>query len=91
VTPPVNLREVIERALDKGTVDAARDAADIFRRLKSGQEWSSPTLAVVRDRFARAKRDIAVARALLAELDAVDVLAELDAVDGQSKRPAGAV
>ena len=66
---PIDVREVLERALDESTVAAARDAADIFRRLRSGQDWSSPTMAVVRDRYARHKRDIAVAKALLAEID----------------------
>lgn len=69
MTRPANVREAIEHALDEATVRAARDAADIFRRLRSGQEWSSPTMALVRDRFARHRRDIAVAKALLAELD----------------------
>lgn len=69
MSPPVDVHAVIERALDEATVDAARDAADIFRRLRSGQEWSSPTMAVVRDRYARHRRDQAVAKALLAELD----------------------
>lgn len=65
----VNLREVLERALDESTVEAARDAADLLRRLESGQPWSSPTLAVVRARYAAHRRDQHVAQALLSELD----------------------
>jgi hypothetical protein len=68
MTALVNVREVIELALDTATVEAARDVADIFRRLRSGQEWQSATMQVVLDRYGRHKRDVAIAKALLAEL-----------------------
>lgn len=65
-------REQIEHALDESTVLAAKDAAEIIRKLEGGLTWSSPGMALLRDRFARRKRDQAVCRALLAELDAID-------------------
>jgi hypothetical protein len=67
---PVNEREVYGHAHDVATVEASRALAEIRRRVKSGQPWDSATLALVRDRYTRARRDMAVAKALLAELDA---------------------
>lgn len=62
-------RVIVERALDQATVDVAQAAAQILRSLAGGSDWSTPLVATMRDRYARARRDQAVAKALLAELD----------------------
>lgn len=69
MSPPVDVCAVIEHELDRLTVESARDLADMLRRIRAGTPWSDPALALTRDRYARHKRDQAVAKALLAELD----------------------
>lgn len=63
--PPLDERAVFERAYDSATVDAARAAAEIRRMVRSGAPWDSPALVLVRDKFGRAKREQAIARALV--------------------------
>lgn len=65
-------RAAIERAIDELTVKASQAAQAVLRPLAGGQPWGSTYVATLRDTYGRAMRDLAIARALLKELDELD-------------------
>lgn len=65
-------RAAIERAIDELTVKASQAAQAVLRPLAGGQSWGAAYVATLRDTYGRAMRDLAIARALLRELDELD-------------------
>lgn len=65
-------RAEIEGAIAELTIRASQAAQAVLRPLAGGQSWGSAYVATRRDTYGRAMRDLAIAKALLRELDELD-------------------
>ena len=65
-------RAAIERAIDELTAKASQAAQAVLRPLAGGQSWETACVATLRDTYGRTMRDLAIAKALLRELDELD-------------------
>lgn len=68
-------RATIEQAIDALTVRTSQAAQAVLRPLAGGQPWGAAYVATLRDTYGRAMRDLAIARALLRQLDELDAFA----------------
>jgi nucleotide-binding universal stress UspA family protein len=68
-------RTALEHAIDEATRRAQQASGQILRAIAGGNQWTNEFVATYREKYRRAMSDLAVARALLRDLDEIDALA----------------
>jgi hypothetical protein len=65
-------RQALTMATDDASARVRQASGQILRSLAGGNSWTSELMQTYRERYRKAMSDLAVARALLRELDELD-------------------
>jgi hypothetical protein len=68
-------RAALDHAIDEAARRARQASGQLIRSLAGGNSWTSELLQTYREKYRRAMSDLAVAKALLRDLDEIDALA----------------
>lgn len=68
-------RQTLTMAIEDASVRARQASGKILRAIVGGNQWTNELVATYREKYRRAMSDLAVARALLRDLDEIDALA----------------